>query len=83
MVKNSIVAIERKIYIIRGCGVMLDSDLAGLYGVSTTALNQAVTRNKTRFPADFMYRLTNKEVTILMSQFVISRFRTHQDLAET
>ena len=49
--------IERKIYLIRGCKVMLDSDLAELYQVPTKVLNQAVRRNLDRFPADFMFQL--------------------------
>lgn len=53
--------IERKIFIIRGERVMLDADLACLYGVSTKALNQAVKRNRKRFPDGFMFRLTQKE----------------------
>ncbi len=61
-----------KIIYLRGQKVMLDRDLAELYGVETRILNQAVTRNPERFPKDFMYQLTNKEFTILKSQFVIS-----------
>ena len=53
--------IERAILIIRGQKVMLDADLAGLYGVSTRVLNQAVKRNRGRFPSDFMFRLTKGE----------------------
>ncbi|MBU4377349.1 MAG: ORF6N domain-containing protein [Candidatus Omnitrophica bacterium] len=53
--------IEKKIYIIRGHKVMLDRDLAELYGVKTKVLNQAVKRNKKRFPKDFMFRLTEAE----------------------
>jgi hypothetical protein len=53
--------IEKRIFIIRGVKVMLDRDLAGLYGVSTMALNQAVKRNRERFPEDFMFRLTRGE----------------------
>ena len=49
---------------------MLDADLAALYGVSTGALNQAVYRNRARFPEDFMFRLTREEATNLKSQFV-------------
>jgi ORF6N domain len=49
--------IERLILLIRGQRVMLDADLASLYGVSTKALNQAVKRNLKRFPSDFMFRL--------------------------
>ena len=53
--------IEQAILVIRGQRVMLDSDLAKLYGVSTKALNQAVKRNTDRFPKDFMFRLTQQE----------------------
>lgn len=53
--------IARKIFIIRGMKVMIDRDLAGLYGVTTMALNQAVKRNEERFPADFVFRLTKTE----------------------
>jgi hypothetical protein len=53
--------IERAILLVRGEKVMLDSDLAELYGVSTKALNQAVKRNESRFPADFMFRLSTSE----------------------
>lgn len=52
---------------------MLDSDLARLYSVPTKALNQAVRRNKSRFPADFMFPLTKEEAANLISQFAISR----------
>ena len=54
----SIEKIEKSIYVIRGEKVMLDRDLANLYGVSTAALNQAVRRNRERFPTDFMVQLT-------------------------
>jgi len=59
--------IERKIYSVRGHQVMLDRDLAELYGVETRALNQAVKRNTNRFPSDFML----SEI-LRISQFVIS-----------
>jgi len=64
--------IRNSIYLIRKQKVMLDKDLADLYGVETRILIQAVKRNIDRFPADFMYQLTDKEVTILRSQIVIS-----------
>ena len=64
-------AIVRKIYLIRGRKVMLDRDLAELYGVETRALNQAVRRNIDRFPEDFMFTLTRDEIRNL-SHFVIS-----------
>lgn len=61
-----------KIYVIRGVKVMLDSDLAQLYGVETKVLNQSVKRNSKRFPEDFMFQLSTKEFEILKSQFVTS-----------
>ena len=64
--------IERKIFLIRGQKVMLDVDLADLYGVETRALIQAVKRNTDRFPTDFMFQLTQEEATRLRSQTVIS-----------
>jgi len=70
-----IVPIERvanKIYSIRKTRVMLDRDLAELYGVKTKALKQAVRRNITRFPEDFMFELTKEEFTNWRSQFVTS-----------
>ena len=60
--------IERKIYLIRGKKVMFGQDLASLYGVETKILNRAVKRNAYRFPDDFMFLLTNKEVTDLRCQ---------------
>lgn len=62
--------IERKIYFVREQKVMLDSDLAKLYDVETRVLNQAVKRNLTRFPEDFMFQLTKEEFENLKSQFV-------------
>jgi hypothetical protein len=62
--------IERVILSLRAQRVMLDSDLAQLYGVSVKALNQAVKRNASRFPADFMFRLTAVEAESLRSQTV-------------
>lgn len=64
--------VEGLIRIIRGQKVMLDADLATLYGVTTGALNQAVKRNRERFPADFMFHIIAKEAENLMSQSVIS-----------
>jgi hypothetical protein len=60
------------VFFIRGEKVMLAQDLAGLYGVPVRALNQAVKRNIKRFPADFMFQVTNKEFEALKSQIVIS-----------
>jgi hypothetical protein len=62
--------IERRIYFIRGHKVMLDADLADLYQVPTKVFNQAVRRNKARFPADFMFPLTAEEARALRSQIV-------------
>ena len=62
--------IERAILILRGHRVLLDSDLAALYGVEAKALNQAVRRNAERFPADFMFKLTRAEAYGLRSQSV-------------
>jgi hypothetical protein len=67
----SVEIIEKKIYLIRGHKVMLDRDLAELYGVETRVLNQAVRRNLDRFPEDFMFALTREEIMDL-SQIVIS-----------
>jgi hypothetical protein len=61
-----------QIYFIRGRKVMLDSDLARIYGVETRKLNQAVKRNLDRFPVDFMFQLSPDEHSNLMSQIVIS-----------
>ncbi|MCL4492156.1 MAG: ORF6N domain-containing protein [Nitrospirae bacterium] len=63
-------AIEQKIYLIRGHKVMLDSDLAELYGVPIKVLNQAVKRNIARFPGDFMFQLVKEEDEVLRSQIV-------------
>ncbi len=64
--------IESKIYLIRGQKVMLDKDLAELYGVATKALVQAIKRNIERFPEDFMVKLSGPEYEILRSQIVTS-----------
>ncbi len=61
-----------RIHLVRGLRVMFDSDLADLYGVPTRALNQAVSRNAARFPADFAFRLTRLEAANLKSQIVTS-----------
>lgn len=65
--------IEHAIYLIRGEKVMLDRDLAALYGVSTKALKQAVKRNMARFPNDFMFVLSDREFQDWRSQFVTSK----------
>ncbi len=67
--------IQNKIYEIRGQRVMLDFDLAELYGTETRVLKQAVKRNIKRFPSDFMFELTKEELYSLRSQFVTSNKR--------
>lgn len=66
------VKIQHAIFLVRGKRVMLDSDLAAVYGVATKVLVQGVSRNINRFPVDFMCRLTRHELTGLRSQFVTS-----------
>lgn len=61
--------IANKIYLIRGHKVMLDKDLSELYGVSTSVLNKAVSRNMDRFPSDFMLQLTREEFSNLKCHF--------------
>jgi ORF6N domain len=68
-------ALEERILSIRGVSVLLDTDLALLYGVTPGALMQAVRRNAERFPADFVFQLGNQEVAALKSQTVISKPR--------
>jgi len=65
--------VERAILVIRGHKILLDAYLAAMYGVDVKALNQAVRRNKARFPADFMFQLTPEEAAALRSQSVTSR----------
>jgi len=67
-------ALEPVILTIRGQKVVLDMELARIYGVTTKVFNQAVKRNKRKFPADFMFRLTLEEYENLRSQIVTSRF---------
>ncbi|SRR5713101_8469574 len=64
--------IESRIVLLRGQKVMLDADLAKLYGVETRVLVQAVNRNRNRFPEDFMFQLSKEEFGVLRSRFVIS-----------
>lgn len=67
--------IEDRIHIIRGQKVMLDSDLAALYGVTTKRLNEQVRRNQERFPERFMFQLSEEEAKSLRSQFATSNER--------
>jgi hypothetical protein len=64
--------VEEIIILIRGEKVILDRDLAVLYGVETRSLVQAVRRNRSRFPSDFMFQLNRRECSLLTSQIVIS-----------
>ncbi len=73
MSEMNLVKIEKMIYVVRGQKVMLDSDLAELYGVETGRLNEQVKRNIERFPDDFMFQLTPEEHVSLRSQFAISK----------
>lgn len=66
-------SIINKIYVIRGLKVMIDRDLAELYGVETRVLNQSVRRHRKRFPEDFMFQMTEKELTDWKSQIEISK----------
>ncbi len=72
--------LEKKIFLIRSLNVMLDKDLAELYGIKTKVFLQAVKRNKERFPGDFMFQLTKEEFEILRSQIVTSRFADKMEL---
>lgn len=72
VISNRVERIERSILLIRGHKVMLDADLAVLYGVATKVLVQSVRRNPSRFPEDFMFQLTFQEFTRLRSQIVTS-----------
>ncbi len=65
--------VEGRILLVRGQKVLLDRDLAELYGVSVRHLNQQIKRNRERFPADFMFQLTREEHALLKSQFVTSK----------
>ena len=71
--------IEKAIYYIRGEKVMLDRDLARLYDVSTAAFNQAVRRNRERFPEDFMFQLTSTEVAQLNRSQIVIGSEKHRD----
>jgi len=74
IIKNDSKSVQQKIYTIRGIQVMLDSDLAELYGVETKVFNQTVKRNMERFPDNFRFQLTKTEYQeFLRSQFVTSK----------
>jgi hypothetical protein len=73
MSKTDVALIEQRIYTIRGVRVILDSDLAALYGVPTKRLNEQYRRNRKRFPEDFAFQLTAEEADSLRSQIATSR----------
>ena len=73
MVAYTTVDITALILVIRGKRVILDRDLAALYGVPTFRFNEAVKRNRNRFPEDFMFQLTRDEAVSLTSQFAMSK----------
>ena len=70
--ESAVAKMDVRILLVRGVSVLLDSDLAALYGVTPGVLLQAVKRNRNRFPRDFLFQLTNQELTNLKSQSVIS-----------
>jgi hypothetical protein len=85
-VAASLIPIERiqqVIYLLRGEKVMLDADLAMLYGVEARSLNQAVARNLERFPPDFMFRLTEEEFESIRSHFVTAFSEVSSDSSQT
>ncbi len=84
MIKDPVLVeqVGRCIFLIRGHRVMLDSDLAELYGVPTKRLNEQVRRNATRFPSDFMFQLTPQEVQSLRSQIATSNLRSHSVISK-
>ena len=73
-VQRKIANVEGAIHLIRGQRVMLDSDLAAIYGVTTKRLNEQLRRNRSRFPSDFAFQLTAEELTSLRSQIATSSF---------
>jgi ORF6N domain len=75
----SVEGVTRAIVVLRGQRVILDADLAVLYGVPTKALNQAVKRNTDRFPEDFVFRLTRSEVEALKRSQTVTGSQRHRD----
>lgn len=70
-VEIALSAVQRRIHMIRGVKVMLDEDLAAMYGVETKRLNEAVKRNAKRFPEDFMFTLNSEEVAAPRAEFAV------------
>ena len=79
----SSVSLEKLIYRLRGRRVMLDADLARLYGVATKRFNEAFRRNHDRFPADFAFQVTAQELSHLRSQFATSSSQAHESTTES
>lgn len=80
--RESLIPVERiasRIYLIRGMKVMFDFDLADLYGIGTKALNQAVSRNLSRFPHDFMFRLEPEEIESINRSQTVTGSQKHRD----
>ena len=75
--------IEQRILLIRGQRIMLDADLASLYGTTTKRLNEQVKRNLRRFPEDFMFQLTTKEWADLTSQIAMSNAQSNRSQIAT
>jgi hypothetical protein len=73
---REIATVENAIHLVRGHRVMLDSDLAAMYGVTTKRLNERLRRNRNRFPSDFAFQLTREEFTNLRSQIATSSLRS-------
>ena len=73
-IQRKIASVEGAIHLVRGQRVMLDSDLAAIYGVTTKRLNEQLRRNRSRFPSDFAFQLTAEELTNLRSQIATSSF---------
>ena len=73
-IQRKIANVEGAIHLVRGQRVMLDSDLAAIYGVTTKRLNEQLRRNRSRFPSDFAFQLTAEEFTKLRSQIATSSF---------
>ena len=81
--ESSSVSLETLIYRLRGRRVMLDADLARLYGEATKRFNEAFRRNHDRFPADFAFQVTAQELPYLRSQFATSSSQTHESTTES
>ena len=81
MPKADLAIIEQRIYTIRGIRVILDADLAALYGIPTFRFNEAIKRNKNRFPPDFMFQLSRAEFEALKAQTATSGMTNSSHIA--